>query len=123
MPTVKPRFSGKTFDPFVLNGRSVGSEFQGPRLLPPDYLSALRVDRRATARDDRRTVSKFETSQDARLHRRDVPPAYTLMSSQKAREAFELAKEPEDTRRRYGQKPLRPELLLARASSKPACAL
>jgi len=42
-----------------------------------------------------RTVSKFETSQDARLLDATFHQAYTLMSSQKAREAFELAKEPE----------------------------
>src|SRR5678815_5364863 len=61
-----------------------------------------------------KTVSKFETSQDARLLDATFHQAYTLMSSQKAREAFELAKEPEDTRRRYGQNRFGQSCLLAR---------
>src|ERR1019366_7979486 len=44
------------------------SKFKVPDMLPPDYLSALRVDRRKNWREMvDHTVSKFETSQDARL--------------------------------------------------------
>src|SRR5258705_1432033 len=96
-------YLGKAFDPFVLNADPSDPNFKVPDLLPPDYLSALRVDRRRNWREMiDRTVSKFETSQDARLLDATFHQAYTLMSSQKAREAFELAKEPEDTRRKYG---------------------
>ncbi len=96
-------FLGKTFDPFVLNADPSDPNFKVPDMLPPDYLSALRVDRRRNWREMiDHTVSKFETSQDARLLDATFHQAYTLMSSQKAREAFELAKEPEDVRQRYG---------------------
>jgi hypothetical protein len=108
-------FLGKTFDPFVLNADPSDPNFKVPDLLPPDYLSALRVDRRRNWREMiDRTVSKFETSQDARLLDATFHQAYTLMSSQKARAAFELAKEPEDTRRRYGQNRFGQSCLLAR---------
>ena len=108
-------FLGKTFDPFVLNADPSDPNFKVPDLLPPDYLSAPRVDRRRNWREMiDRTVSKFETSQDARLLDATFHQAYTLMSSQKAREAFELAKEPEDTRRRYGQNRFGQSCLLAR---------
>jgi len=108
-------FLGKTFDPFVLNADPSDPNFKVPDLLPPDYLSALRVDRRRNWREMiDRTVSKFETSQDARLLDATFHQAYTLMSSQKAREAFELATEPEDTRRRYGQNRFGQSCLLAR---------
>jgi hypothetical protein len=108
-------FLGKTFDPFVLNADPSDPNFKVPDLLPPDYLSALRVDRRRNWREMiDRTVSKFETSQDARLLDATFHQAYTLMSSQKAREAFELAKETEDTRRRYGQNRFGQSCLLAR---------
>src|SRR6185436_15715679 len=61
-------FLGKTFDPFVLNADPSDPNFKVPDLLPPDYLSALRVDRRRNWREMiDHTVSKFETSQDARL--------------------------------------------------------
>src|SRR5437667_4314730 len=108
-------FLGKTYDPFVLNADPSDPNFKVPDMLPPDYLSALRVDRRRNWREMiDRTVSKFRTSPEARLLDATFHQAYTLMSSQKAREAFELAKEPEDTRRRYGQNRFGQSCLLAR---------
>jgi hypothetical protein len=108
-------FLGKTFDPFVLNADPSDPNFKVPDMLPPDYLSALRVDRRRNWREMiDHTVSKFETSQDARLLDSTFHQAYTLMSSQKAREAFELAKEPEDVRQRYGLNRFGQSCLLAR---------
>jgi hypothetical protein len=108
-------FLGKTFDPFVLNADPSDPNFKVPDLLPPDYLSALRVDRRRNWREMiDHTVSKFETSQDARLLDATFHQAYTLMSSQKAREAFELSKEPESVRQKYGLNRFGQSCLLAR---------
>jgi uncharacterized protein (DUF1501 family) len=73
------------------------------------------VDRRKNWREMvDHTVSKFETSQDARLFDATFHQAYTLMSSQKAREAFELAREPEAVRQKYGQNRFGQSCLLAR---------
>ena len=92
-------YLGKTFDPFVLNADPSDPNFRVPDMLPPDYLPPLRVDRRKNWREMvDRTVSKFETSADARLLDSTFHQAYTLMSSQKAREAFELSREPEKVR-------------------------
>ena len=67
-------FLGKTYDPFVLNADPSDPNFKVPDLLPPDYLSALRVDRRKNWREMVDTsVSKFETSQDCAPVRRHVP--------------------------------------------------
>jgi hypothetical protein len=108
-------FLGKTFDPFVLNADPSDPNFKVPDMLPPDYLSALRVDRRRNWREMiDKTVSKFETSQDARLLDTTFHQAYTLMSSQKAREAFELHKEPDKVREKYGQNRFGQSCLLAR---------
>src|SRR5437867_7821015 len=108
-------FLGKTFDPFVLNADPSDPNFKVPDLLPPDYLSALRVDRRRNWREMiDKTVSKFETSADARLLDSTFHQAYTLMSSQKAREAFSIKDESEKTRRRYGQNRFGQSCLLAR---------
>ncbi len=108
-------FLGKSHDPFVLNADPSDPNFRVPDMLPPDYLTALRVDRR---RDWRamvdRTVSKFETSQDARLLDSTFHQAYTLMSSAKAREAFELHREPEAIREKYGMNRFGQSCLLAR---------
>jgi hypothetical protein len=108
-------FLGRSFDPFVLNADPSDPNFKVPDMLPPDYLSALRVDRRRNWRDMvDKTVSRFETSQDARLLDNTFHQAYTLMSSQKAREAFELAREPEAVRQKYGMNRFGQSCLLAR---------
>jgi hypothetical protein len=108
-------FLGKGFDPFVLNADPSDPNFKVPDMLPPDYLSALRVDRRRDWREMiDKSVSRFETSQDARLLDSTFHQAYTLMSSQKAREAFELHKEPQATRDKYGMNRFGQSCLLAR---------
>ncbi|MGH9722147.1 MAG: DUF1501 domain-containing protein [Bryobacteraceae bacterium] len=108
-------YLGKTFDPFVLNADPADPNFKVPDMLPPDYLPSLRVDRRRNWREMvDKTVSKFETSADARLLDSTFHQAYTLMSSQKAREAFELSRESEDTRRKYGLNRFGQSCLLAR---------
>jgi len=108
-------YLGKTYDPFVLNADPSDPNFKVPDMLPPDYLSALRVDRRKNWREMvDKTVSKFETSADARLLDSTFHQAYTLMSSQKAREAFELSREPEKIREKYGLNRFGQSCLLAR---------
>jgi hypothetical protein len=61
-----------------------------------------------------KSVSEFETSADARLLDSTFQQAYTLMSSQKARAAFELHREPEATREKYGMNRFGQSCLLAR---------
>lgn len=108
-------YLGKMHDPFVLNADPSDPNFKVPDLLPPGYLAAYRVDRR---RDWRamidRTVSRFETSQDARLADATFQQAYTLMSSAKARAAFDLKQEPQEVRERYGLNRFGQSCLLAR---------
>src|SRR5260370_17111445 len=90
-------------------------------MLPSDYLSGLGVGRRRDWREMiDKSVSMFETSQDARLLDSTFHQAYTLMSSQKAREAFELHKEPQATREKYGMNRFGQSCLLARRLIQPA---
>src|SRR5262249_9796931 len=108
-------FLGKAFDPFTLNADPSDPNFKVPDMLPPDYLTALRADRRRDWRDMvDKSVSRFETSQDARLLDSNFHAAYTLMSSQKARAAFELHKEPQSVREKYGMNRFGQSCLLAR---------
>src|SRR5574341_1215095 len=61
-------YLGKMYDPFVLNADPSDPNFKVPDMLPPEYMTALRVDRRRNWRAVvDRAVSRFETSQDARL--------------------------------------------------------
>ena len=115
LPGQSAGYLGKRFDPFVLNADPSAPDFKVPDMLPPDYISALRVDRRRNlrARVDK-LVRKFEISQDARLLDSTFHQAYTLMTSQKARDAFELHREPEEVRRNYGLNRFGQGCLLAR---------
>src|SRR5581483_12047593 len=83
--------------------------------LPPDYIDAIRAERRRKLREAvDGAVKAFETSQDARLMDSNFHQAYTLMSSAKAREAFEISKESEATRDKYGRNKFGQSCLLAR---------
>jgi hypothetical protein len=109
-------FLGKANDPFVLNADPAESNFKVPDMLPPEYISAVRVDRR---RDWRQMIDQSvkyfeESNQDAKLMDSTFNQAYTLMTSTKAREAFDLSQETEGMRKRYGLNRFGQGCLLAR---------
>ncbi len=96
-------YLGKAHDPFVLNADPSEPNFEVPDMLPPDYISAVRINRRRKWRDMiDAAVKHFEEVPDAKLLDTTFHQAYTLMSSKKARAAFDLSQESEDTRERYG---------------------
>ena len=96
-------FLGKGFDPFVLNADPSKKDFKVPDLLPPAEIGEVRLQRRKELRDIvDQTVGNFEASPNAQLMDSSFAAAYRLMTSAKAREAFDLTKEPEKVRARYG---------------------
>ena len=108
-------YLGRAFDPLNLNADPSDKAFKVPDLLPPDYITSIREDRRRklrTAIDG--AVKAFEASPDARLMDENFQQAYSLMSSTKTREAFDLSKETEDTRKKYGINKFGQSCLLAR---------
>lgn len=109
-------FLGKGYDPFVLNADPADPNFKVPDLLPPDYISAVRVDRRRSWRKmvDQSVEYFEEANQDSKLMDATFNQAYTLMTSAKAREAFELSQESEEVRKRYGMNRFGQGCLLAR---------
>ena len=108
-------FLGKQYDPFILNSDPSRSDFKVPDLLPPDYISTVRTDRRRRLRElVDGAVKEFEVSPDARLLDENFQQAYTLMSSAKMREAFDLNKEDDKTKDRYGRNRFGMSCLLAR---------
>jgi hypothetical protein len=109
-------FLGKAYDPFVLNADPADPNFKVPDMLPPEYISAVRVDRRRSWRQvvDQSVQYFEETNQDSKLMDATFNQAYTLMTSTKAREAFELTQEPEEVRKRYGMNRFGQGCLLAR---------
>lgn len=108
-------FLGKAHDPFVLNADPSKPDFKVPDLLPPSTLGEARLDRRRRLRDVvDETVKTFEASENADLMDRNFHTAFTLMTSARAREAFDLTKEPAKVRERYGMTRFGQCCLLAR---------
>ena len=97
-------YLGKNHDPFVLNADPSTPGFKVPDLLPPDYISPIRAERRQRLRDavDGATES-FERNAAAKQLDDNFNLAYRLMSSPKAREAFAIEKESDAVRDRYGR--------------------
>src|SRR5579862_7244402 len=88
-------FLGKAYDPFVLGADPSKKDFKVPDLLPPTEIGEVRLERRRELRevvDD--AVRNFEANPSAQLMDTNFASAYRLMTSTKAREAFDLTKEP-----------------------------
>jgi hypothetical protein len=108
-------FLGKVYDPFALMADPSQPNFKVPDLLPPDQIGVARMDRRRKMRDVvDATTRAFEASEDARLLDDNFQAAYRLMTSSQAREAFDLSREPEAVRERYGMNRFGQCCLLAR---------
>ena len=108
-------FLGKGHDPFVLNADPSDPAFKVPDLLPPDYITAIRADQRRNLRSlVDGAVKSFEAHPDARLLNSSFDQAYTLISSSKAREAFDLTRETDAVKDKYGRNRFGLSCLLAR---------
>ncbi|MBU6402831.1 MAG: DUF1501 domain-containing protein, partial [Verrucomicrobia bacterium] len=108
-------FLGKAYDPFVLNADPSKKDFKVPDLLPPQDIGTVRLQRRKELRsivDD--AVKEFEGSESAKLMDSNFSDAYRLMTSDKARAAFDLTREPSKLRERYGMTRFGQDCLLAR---------
>src|SRR5712691_1822068 len=96
-------FLGKAHDPFVLNADPSKADFRVPDLLPPKQIGEVRIDRRRKLREAvDRTVSNFEKSENAKLLDSSFEAAFRIVTSEKARAAFDLPQEPQAVRDRYG---------------------
>jgi hypothetical protein len=96
-------FLGKAFDPFALMADPSKENFKVPDLLPPPEIGEARLARRRKLRgivDE--TAANFEASDNAKLLDSNFEAAFRMMTSPQAREAFDLSKEPQKVRERYG---------------------
>ena len=68
-------YLGKQYDPFVLNADPSDTNFKVPDLLPPDYISAVRADRRQKMRDAvDGALAAFEKQRPGQAARRQFQP-------------------------------------------------
>jgi uncharacterized protein (DUF1501 family) len=108
-------YLGRAHDPFVLNAYPEDPKFTVPDLLPPEYVSAIRGQRRQRLREAvDGAVAAFEASPQAKQMDANFELAYRLMSSPQARAAFDLSAEPAAVRDRYGRTRFGQSCLLAR---------
>jgi len=108
-------FLGKAYDPFALMADPSKPNFEVPDMLPPKEIGTVRLQRRRRLRDIvDGTVKHFEATENARLLDSNFQAAYRLMTSTQAREAFDLSKEPQKVRDRYGMNRFGQCCLLAR---------
>ena len=108
-------YLGKPYDPFILNADPADPKFKVPDLLPPDYVSTIRAERRQKLRDAvDGALGAFEKSAQAKQLDDNFHLAYRLMSSPQARDAFALDKEPAAVRDRYGRTRFGQSCLMAR---------
>src|SRR5262249_47796065 len=103
------------YEPIVLDSDPSDPKFKVPDLLPPDYISARRAERRQKMREAvEGAFLSFEKDAQAQQLDENFHLAYRLMSSKEAREAFALEKEPASIRDRYGRTRFGQCCLLAR---------
>jgi hypothetical protein len=108
-------FLGKAHDPFVLNADPSVANFKVPDLLPPKELGDVRLERRRKLRTIVEQHAKnFEASASAKLMDANFEAAWRMMTSPQARAAFDLSKEPESVRDKYGRNRFGQCCLLAR---------
>src|SRR5687767_12490131 len=108
-------FLGKAYDPFALNADPSKPDFVVPDLLPPKQIGEARLDRRRKLRDVvDGTVAGFEKSENAQLLDTSFQSAFRIITSSQARDAFDLTKEPQSVRERYGMNRFGQCCLLAR---------
>jgi hypothetical protein len=108
-------YLGKPHDPFILNADPSVPNFKVPDLLPPDYISDVRAARRQKLRDAvDGAMESFEKNASAKQLDDSFQLAYKLMSSAKAREAFDLSKETDKVKDKYGRSRFGMSCLMAR---------
>jgi len=108
-------FLGKAHDPFALNADPSQPDFKVPDLLPPPEIGTVRLERRRKMREIvDETVKSFEATENADLLDNNFQAAFRMMTSTQARDAFDLTKEPQSVRDRYGMTRFGQCCLLAR---------
>lgn len=108
-------FLGKAFDPLALMADPSQPNFKVPDLLPPESIGEVRLDRRRRLKSlVEESMQKFESSPSAKLLENNFETAYRIMTSPQARDAFNLSKEPQAVREKYGMNRFGQCCLLAR---------
>jgi len=107
-------YLGAELEPLVLDPDPNRPGFSVEDLLPRDYASAVRQDRRRTLSGSLGDTAVEGAIADERLQDPNFGRTHELMAASQAREAFDLQSEPEALRRKYGVNKFGQSCLLAR---------
>lgn len=109
-------YLGRTYDPFLVTSNPNSSSFAVNEFNTPDNISSDRLTNRqgllnAVDRFQSRTESQLEF---ARTHDEFQRQAFSMITSKKAKDAFDISQESKSTRDTYGRNRVGQGLLLAR---------
>ena len=109
-------YLGRTFDPFTVEADPNSSSFSVPEFSTPETIDSGRLsDRRGLLNAVDRYQSKIESQLAfAKAHDEFQQRAFSMITSQKAKNAFDLSQEATETRDAYGRNRVGQGLLLAR---------
>ena len=110
-----PAYLGDAYSPFTVNGDPNSPTFSVPNIGLSDPNEIGRLDRRSTLRQRLDTLERaFDRHGELGALDQFESQAMTLLTNPKTREAFDLTKEDDRTRDRYGRNAWGQQLLMAR---------
>lgn len=110
-----PAYLGDTYSPFTVMGDPNQPNFSVPNIGLSDPNEVRRLDRRSTLRQRLDTLSRaFDRQGELGALDQFEIQAMSLLTSPKTRDAFDLSKEDDRTRDRYGRNAWGQQLLMAR---------
>lgn len=108
-------FLGKTYDPWLVKADQTGTQFAVSGIeLPGDMTFDRLAERRALLREFNGRISRWADEEPCGQLDALYRQAFSLVSSPRARGAFDLEQEPAALRDSYGREPFGQGLLLAR---------
>ena len=107
---------GRNYDPFLITQDPNSSNFNVREF---DTAEDVDVNRLSGRRSLLKSLDRYQASQErqlrfAREHDQFTERALSLATSRKAKEAFDLSREPDSIRERYGRNPVGQGMLMAR---------
>lgn len=110
-----PAYVGDAYSPFTVSGDPNLPNFKVPNIGLADPAESRRVGRRATLREKLDNIEKaYDLAGELDALDEFEAQAMTLLTNQRTKEAFDLTRETEATRERYGRNTWGQQLLLAR---------
>ena len=107
-------YLGSAHEPFFLNADPAARDFRVGDLEAPAGTSASRLDARRQLLDQLDQIQRRTETRSTQMHDSSYERAFRLLTSQRAKDAFDLNKEPARLRDRYGRNTFGQSCLMAR---------